>query len=249
MPPARHACMQVMNRFVRPSSWYRRSSSGVKPLGRLHPPPLEFATPRSLLVRISPTVPCELLMVKLAVVIRKRIGSPRSTTTTARRRRRKRRSPRPRNRSTTSTSTSSSPMIPRRLSPAHARPQRRRGLVPHSPRMILLHTRRLAQPAPLKPLIRIAGDGKRGPRNAGVAVGGQAQLDQPVKVVEHLGVAQHREAPVVVDAALQLGVGLGDLRAQRRERCWMQRRRARVLHEDGVEGERGEVGVVCGFAP
>jgi len=47
--------------------------------------------------------------------------------------------------------------------------------------------------------------------DGGLVVVGQGQLDEAVEVLEDLRVALHRGLPVLVDAALELGLGGGDL--------------------------------------
>lgn len=69
-------------------------------------------------------------------------------------------------------------------------------------------------------------------------VGGQGELDEAVIVLEDLGVALDTGLPVLVDAALERGLGVGDLVGVRR----------RVVVVEGVGGDLVEVRRVGVFA-
>lgn len=141
---------------------------------------------------------------------------------------------------------------------------RRRRIPPPSPRRRRpprLQRRRRRRPAPELPLVDEARPARNGgaaataapppglPRAAQRAQGRvldgrllvvrQGQLDEAVEVLEHLRIPLHRGLPVLVDAALQLGLGGGDVVRVRR----------RVEVVEGVPADALQVcGVGC-FPP
>jgi len=91
------------------------------------------------------------------------------------------------------------------------------------------------------PSILIPRGRKRGLQHLPIVIGRQSQIHQAVKIVQHLGVPEHAGAPVEINAALELGVGFGDLRLQLCDGERMDGRCAREAHVDVVVWERVEV--------
>lgn len=102
----------------------------------------------------------------------------------------------------------------------------------------------LVPPSTLETLVGVAGLGEGRAGNSWISLAGQVQVDQTVEVIEYFGIAQHRGAPVGINASLQLSMRLGDLGLQLMESGWVQRRLAAVLDIDGVEGQGRQVGGV-----
>jgi hypothetical protein len=117
--------------------------------------------------------------------------------------------------------------------------QRRRRRPPREQLLPLVDTRpaRDGGGAPPARLPRAAQRTKGRVLDGRLVVVGQGQLDEAVEVLEHLRVPLDRGLPVLVDAALQLGLGGGDL----------VRVRGRVEVVEGVPADAVQVRGVGGF--